>query len=165
MEVMMEKMEKMERGFEAMIKEIKGIFENQVEEMKMEIKEERERREGKRAREKDEWEREKKEQLGRIRRIEEEKDRAEREKRRRNIVIKGVDWNERSNEETVKEFIREKMKIGTEAERTHMIRVGDKNTIIVATMKSMEEKVRIMKEKSKLEKGVYIDDKDNGKLK
>ena len=115
-------------------------------------------RERERARETEEWEREKKDLLGRIRRIEEEKDRAEREKRRKNIVIKGVDWKEGNNEGTVKEFIREKMKIGAEIERTHMIRVGNKNTIIVATMKSMEEKIRIMKEKRKLEKGIYIDD-------
>nr|XP_033199853.1 LOW QUALITY PROTEIN: MAP7 domain-containing protein 2-like [Bombus vancouverensis nearcticus] len=154
MEVMIEKMGNMERGFEITIKEIKGIFEKQVEEMKREMKEERERRgERERVREKKEWETEKKELLGRIRRIEEEKDRAGREKRRRNIVIKGVDWNEGSNEETVKEFINEKMGIGAEVERTHMIRVGDKNTIVVATMKSTEEKIRIMKEKSKLEKG------------
>ena len=30
--------------------------------------------------------------------------------------------------------------------------------IIVATMKSMEEKIRVMKEERKLEKGIYIDD-------
>ena len=69
-----------------------------------------------------------------------------------------MDWNEGSNEETVKEFINEKMKIGAGVDKAHMIKVGGKNTIIVATMKSMEEKIRIMKEKSKLEKGVYIDD-------
>lgn len=39
-----------------------------------------------------------------------------------------------------------------------MIKVRCKNAIIVVTMKSMEEKRRIMKQKSKLEKGVYIDD-------
>ena len=89
MEVMMEKIEKMERGFEAMIKEIKGIFEKQVEEMKREIK-----RKGKEVKER-------------------ERER-EREKRRKDIVIKGIDWNEGSNEGTVKEFIREKMKIEAE---------------------------------------------------
>ena len=119
---------------------------------------------GKRKRGKTESQRErrmgkgKKEFLNRIKRIEEEQDKAERDKRRRNIVIKGVDWNEGSNEETVKEFIREKIRIGAEVERTHMIRVGDKNVIIVATMKSIEKKIRTMKEKSKLEKWVYIDD-------
>ena len=86
MEVMMEKIEKMGRGFEAMIKEIKGIFEKQVEEMKRKINEERKRskreRERERAREKEEWEREKKELLGRIRRME-KKDRAEGEKRKK----------------------------------------------------------------------------------
>ena len=82
----------------------------------------------------------------------------EKEKRRRIIVIKGADWNEGSNEETVKEFIKEKMKIEAEVERTHMIRVGDKNTIIVATIKSLEEKIRAMKKKSKLGKGLYRDD-------
>ena len=93
-----------------------------------------------------ESEREEEDLLGRIRRIEEE-DRAEREierEKRRNIVIKGIDWNEGSNEGTVKEFIREKMKVGAGVERTHMIRVEDKNTIIVATMKSMEEKVGVV---------------------
>ena len=73
-----------------------------------------------------ESEREEEELLGRIRRIEEE-DRAEREierEKRRNIVIKGIDWNEGSNEGTVKEFIREKMKVGAGVERKHMIRVG-----------------------------------------
>ncbi|XP_033318442.1 uncharacterized protein LOC117215999, partial [Bombus bifarius] len=52
------------------------------------------------------------------------------------------------------------MRIGAEVEKAHMIKVGGggKNTIIVATMKSMEEKIRIMKEKSKWEKGVYMDD-------
>ncbi|XP_043582928.1 golgin subfamily A member 6-like protein 22 [Bombus pyrosoma] len=127
MEIMTEKMGKMERRFEAMLKEIKGTFEKQVEEMKREMKEERERRKRERAREKEEWEREKKKLLGRIRRIEEEQDSAESEERRRNIVIKGVDWNKGSYKETVKEFIREKMRIGTEVERTYMIRVGNKN--------------------------------------
>ena len=50
-EVMMEKMEKMECGFEAMIKEIKRMFEKQVEEMKRKMKEERERSERERERE------------------------------------------------------------------------------------------------------------------
>ncbi|XP_024226045.1 uncharacterized protein LOC112213505 [Bombus impatiens] len=50
------------------------------------------------------------------------------------------------------------MKIGAEIERTHMIRMRDKNTIIVATMKSIEEKMRIIKEQSKLGKEVYTDD-------
>ena len=100
--------------------------------------------------------------LGRIRRIEEKKDRAERERerenRRKNVVIKGVDWNEGSNEGTVKEFIRGKKKVKAKIERTQMIRVGNKNTIIMAMMNSMEEKIRVMKEKRKLEKGIYIDD-------
>ena len=63
-----------------------------------------------------------------------------------------------SNEGKIKKFIREIMKTGAEIERTHMIRTGDKNTIIVATIKSMKEKVRVMKEKRKLEKEIYIDD-------
>lgn len=98
-----------------------------MEELKREMKEERERRERRERetdREKGEWEWEKKELLGRIRRIGEDQDRAEREERRRNIVIKGVDWNEGSNEETVKEFINEKMRIGAEVEKAHMIKVG-----------------------------------------
>ena len=82
----------------------------------------------------------------------------ERENRRKNVVIKGVDWNEGSNEGTVKEFIREKKKVKAKIERTQMIRVGNKNTIIMAMMNSMEEKIRVMKEKRKLEKGIYIDD-------
>jgi hypothetical protein len=40
------------------------------------------------------------------------------------MVIKGVDWKEGSNEETVKEFLSEKMRIGAEVERAHTIRVG-----------------------------------------
>ena len=63
-----------------------------------------------------------------------------------------------SNEGKIKKFIREIMKTGAEIERTHMIRTGDKNTIIVATIKSMKEKVRVMKETRKLEKEIYIDD-------
>lgn len=55
-------------------------------------------------------------------------------------------------EETVEEFVSEKMRIGAEVERTHKIRVGEKSTIIAATMKSMEEKIRIMKEKNKWER-------------
>ena len=77
------------------------------------------------------------------RRTEQREREREREKRR-NIVIKGIDWNEGSNEGPVKEFIREKMKVGAGVEITHMIRVEDKNTIIVATMKSMEEKVGVV---------------------
>nr|XP_033200685.1 LOW QUALITY PROTEIN: stress response protein NST1-like [Bombus vancouverensis nearcticus] len=158
MEAVVEEIEKMERGFEAMIEEIKYIYIGKAS-GGAEERNERERRERETDREKGEWEWEKKELLGRIRRIGEDQDRAERERRRRNIVIKGVDWNEGSNEETVKEFINEKMRIGAEVEKAHMIKVGGgKNTIIVATMKSMEEKIRIMKEKSKWEKGVYMDD-------
>ena len=35
-----------------------------------------------------------------------------------------MDWNEGSNEETVKEFINEKMKIGAGVDKAHMIKVG-----------------------------------------
>ncbi|XP_043587564.1 vicilin-like seed storage protein At2g18540 [Bombus pyrosoma] len=189
-EGMTERVEKMERGLEAMVKEIKGMFETQLEElmraMKEEIKremkeergrrerkmkEEREKRERERARkrerarereerdrEKEQWERERKELVNRIRRIEEEREREEREKRRNNIVIKGVDWKEGNKEEAVKEFVRDKMGIETEVEKAHTIRVGERTTIMVATMKSREEKIRIMKGKSRLVKGVYIDD-------
>ena len=66
--------------------------------------------------------------------------------------------SEGNSEETVKEFIREKLKIETEIERAQKIRRGGKVKIIVATMKSKEEKIRVMKEKRKLEKGIYIDD-------
>ncbi|XP_043586624.1 histone-lysine N-methyltransferase, H3 lysine-79 specific-like [Bombus pyrosoma] len=170
-----EKAEKMERGIEARVKEIIGVFEKQLEELaramkeeiKREIKEERERREKEmdeererreREREKEQWERGKKELVDRIRRLEEEREREEREKRRNNIVIKGVEWKEGDKEEAVKEFIRDKMGIETEVEKAHAIRVGDRKTIMVASMKSREEKIKIMKGKSKLAKGVYIDE-------
>jgi hypothetical protein len=162
-----EKEERKEKGLETILKEIKGTIEKQLEELRRELKEERGRNERERARERErkewererkEWERERKELANRISKIEEEKEREEREKRRRNIVNKGVDWKEGSNEETVKEFLSEKMRIGAEVERAHTIRVGDKDTIMVATIKSKEEKIRIMKEKNKLGKGTYIDD-------
>ena len=50
------------------------------------------------------------------------------------------------------------MKIETEIERAQKIRVGGKVKIIVATMKSKDQKIRVMKEKRKLEKGTCIDD-------
>ena len=50
MEVMREKIEKVERGLETMITETKGIFEKQVQKMKRAIKEKRERSERERAR-------------------------------------------------------------------------------------------------------------------
>ncbi|XP_043604856.1 histone-lysine N-methyltransferase, H3 lysine-79 specific-like [Bombus pyrosoma] len=188
-----EKAEKMERGIEARIKEIIGVFEKQLEELaramkeeiKREIKEEREKREREikeererrekemneererrererarereeREREKEQWERGKKELVDRIRRLEEEREREEREKRRNNIVIKGVEWKEGDKEEAVKEFIRDKMGIETEVEKAHAIRVGDRKTIMVASMKSREEKIKIMKGKSKYCNQNYI---------
>ena len=59
----------MERGFEAMILEIKGILEKQVEKLLRKIEEEKEKSERERAREKEEWEK-------LLRKIEEEKKKA-----------------------------------------------------------------------------------------
>lgn len=92
-----------------------------------------------------------------IRRFEEEQDRIERERRKRNIVIKGAEWGEESDNGTVTEFIKENMKLEVEVERTQKVRVVENNTIIIATLKSWEEKIRVMREKGKLVKGIYID--------
>ena len=56
MEIMRKKVEEMEKGFEAMISEIKGIFEKQVEKLLRKIEEEKEKSERERAGEKEEWE-------------------------------------------------------------------------------------------------------------
>lgn len=55
------------------------------------------------------------------------------------------------------EFIKENMKLEVEVERTQKVRVVENNTIIIATLKSWEEKIRVMREKGKLVKGIYID--------
>ncbi|XP_043586746.1 putative uncharacterized protein DDB_G0271982 [Bombus pyrosoma] len=143
-----------------MKEEIKREIKEEREKREREMKEERERREkemneererrererarerGEREREKEQWEREKKELVDRIRRLEEEREREEREKRRNNIVIKGVEWKEGDKEEAVKEFVRDKMGIETEVEKAHAIRVGDRKMIMVASMKSREEKIK-----------------------
>jgi flagellar biosynthesis GTPase FlhF len=108
-----------------------------------------------------EWERwrgEKKELESRIRGLEEERDRAERERRKRNVVIRGTDWGEESNEGAVEEFIKEKLKIEVGVEKTRKVKVGGKDKIMIAMLKSWEEKLKVMREKSKLGKGIYIDD-------
>jgi chromosome segregation ATPase len=70
---------------------------NEREAWKREKEAERERWE----REWERWRGEKKELESRIRGIEEERDMAERERRRRNVVIRGADWGEESNEGAV----------------------------------------------------------------
>lgn len=64
---------------------------------------------------------------------------------------------EESDNGTVTEFIKENMKLEVEVERTQKVRVVENNTIIIATLKSWEEKIRVMREKGKLVKGIYID--------
>jgi hypothetical protein len=49
------------------------------------------------------------------------------------------------------------LKIEVVVEKTRKVRVGEKDKIMIATLKSWEEKLKVMREKSKLGKGIYID--------
>ena len=155
MEIMREKVEEMEGGFEGMISEIKGIFEKQVEKLLKKIEEEKEKREREREsqRERRMGERKEKHDGNQKNRGGERESRERGKKKEHSNQRSGVD--RRSSEETVKEFMREKLKIETEIERAQKIRVGDKVKIIVATMKSEEEKIRVTKGRRKLENGEY----------
>lgn len=101
---------------------------------------------------------ERKELENRIRRFVEEQDRVERERRRRNTVLKGAEWGEECKKGAVTIFIKENKRIEVELEGTQKMRVGEKNTIIIATLKSWEEKMKVMREKGKMGQGIYIDD-------
>jgi hypothetical protein len=170
-----ERWRQMERAIE-MLREF-------MEEVRRDRKEDKERREKEREEERKRWEQEReiwkkaieaereiwvkeserwrgeKEELEkRIKGLEEERDRAERERRKRNVVIRGTDWGEEGNEGEVEEFLKEKLKIEVKVEKAKKIKVGEKDKIMIATLKTWEEKWKVMREKSKLEKGVYIDD-------
>jgi hypothetical protein len=50
------------------------------------------------------------------------------------------------------------LKIEVGVEKTRKVKVGGKDKLMIATLKTWEEKLKMMREKSKLGKGIYIDD-------
>jgi len=104
------------------------------------------------------WDEEKRDMQVRIERLERDQERKERERRKKNIVIKGINCEKLKMEEELESFIQEKLGVEVTIEKTHAIREEEGKKIIIATVEKWEMKRQIMMKKRELEKGIYIDD-------
>ncbi|XP_026674460.1 trichohyalin-like [Ceratina calcarata] len=160
--MMEEFMKRMEERLEKMIEEsTKQIIERMREEYKEEmIKWGEEMR-----KEREEWRAEKKELEGKIREQEERitklervEEKMEREKRKLNVIIKGTEWKERVGEKEVENFLAKELKVDVKVNKAIRIGRGKEKEMILAELRSWEEKREVMQRKKTLKTGIYIDD-------
>lgn len=83
----------------------------------------------------------------------------EKRERKNNIVIKGLQTEGTTVKHGVEAFLKNKLQLNVEINEAREINTGNNRKLIIVKMESWEEKIKIMKEKSKL-KGTnqYIED-------
>lgn len=123
------------------------------------------------AKREEEWNAEKREMQGQLDNMQKKMDllekkfeQDEREKRKKNITLKGDVLNclEEPLKDSVMKFCKENIGVDVEVENAYVIKQKNLNTrIIVAKMKTLDEKILVLKNKYKLRrlsKKIYIDD-------
>lgn len=138
------------------LKEIKDMMKTMMDEIRSNTDENRKLR--KEMREKEEkWETEKKELVGRIEQLESKWERLEKEKRRCNIVVKGVKFEEEVKEEAAKQFLWDKLGVDVEVNRVIDINKNGK-TVNILEMGNWNKKQKVMMNKNKLKGSkIYIE--------
>lgn len=141
--------------------ELKDMMRAIMDEMKASRKETAEMREEIRdlrsemKRREEKWEVEKKELVARVKKLEDTMERQEKRERKNNIIIKGVQFDNKSKEE-VRAFLKTNIGVESEADDIHDV-VNLKGGMIVK-FKNWNKKVEVMGRKQKLKGSrIYID--------
>lgn len=93
--------------------------------------------------------------------LEEKLEKIEKDQRKSNIIIKSEDFQHNIGKEQVKQFIEEKIGVPVEIEEVQVISNNKKHqTIVRAKINSFENKILIMKNKSKLKGTKYYIESD-----
>lgn len=153
------------KGKDMEVESLKAMFENMMEQMKLEMRRNTEEvklemnklRKEMQVRE-SQWENEKRELESRIRNLEDKVDREERLKRKNNIVVKKLKTSDGNEREKIEKFINEELKIKVNIAKAYKINRGKENEMIVAEVESWEQKQNIMRKKQMLKgKDIFID--------
>lgn len=141
--------------FKNIMKESEKRREESWNELMTEIKLMREKHEVERK----EWQKEKEELNERIERLEFDREKKEREEKRQNIVIKGANFENDNLVNSVKEFIKEKVKVEAKIKKAFNIRTKENKKVTVVQLESIEKKKEVMKNKKNIgPMKVFIDD-------
>lgn len=111
--------------------------------------------------ERDEWRKEKEDLQERVEKLEWEKERRDREEKRKNIIIRGYNFEEKELKGEVENFLTVKLNVETKvrsAQRLNTRRGGSGNKIILVKLEEWEDKRKIMEKKKELNRGIYIED-------
>ena len=101
------------------------------------------------------WNKEKEELNQRIYQLEQRLELQDRKRKENNIVVKGLQVKDNNPKETVKEFIKQELKIKCTVKNASIIKGGDKGQMIVAELENRNEKTLIMKNKNVLKVKIY----------
>ena len=104
------------------------------------------------------WQVEKKAILDKQKELEVRLDRLEREGKRKKVVISGLAKGTGSAKTAVNSLIKESLKLPTEVGDAFEIKLRSGQTKIIAQFKSMDDKLKVMREKKALPKNVFIND-------
>lgn len=143
--------EMMERMMNRMTDEIRANTEEIKEEIKNVRREMREKEE--------KWKAEKEELMKRIEKLEERQEKEEKDKRRNNIILKGINSQKGNERETVKNFLKEELKVEAEITQAYTVGNNEQGGIILAQIGTWQNKQQIMQNKSSLKgRNIYVED-------
>lgn len=145
---------------EGEMRENRNTYLNEIMTLRKEMEEERkirDTREEEFRKEREEWKEEKKEMNDRIKSLEMSNEKSDRERRKKNIVISGVTFNETNCKGESSEFLKEKLNIDVCVKRAHSIKTKNSSLTIIS-LESWEQKMEVMKKKKELERGIYVED-------
>lgn len=138
-----------------------SMFREEIGSLKEEMKEEIKEWEQRIRQEKEELRKEKEELQERIEKLEWEKERSDREEKRKNIIIRGYNFQEKELKCDIENLLTAKLKVETKdrsAQRLNTRREGRGSKIILVKLEKWEDKRKIMEKKKELNRGIYIED-------
>lgn len=139
------------------LQEIRQLMQGMAEELRKNTEENRKLRTEMRERE-EQWRNERNQLTERIENLEFKVERMEKEKKRGNVVIKGVTFEEQAKEEAAENFLKDKLNIEIKVKRVINIRNDNGPTTNILEIGDWDKKQEIMKNKHKLKGSqIYID--------
>lgn len=154
-------MEELKQIMISMSNELKNEIKNSCDQLKKtneeikSLREEMKRREEEWRKERELWSCEKKNLLDRVKKMEDKLERQEKNDKKNNIIIKGLDTEQRDIKEVTQEFVKKELNVEPKIREAYTV---GKRRLIVVKLEDFHTKLAIMKKKSKLgDKKVYIE--------
>lgn len=139
------------------MEEMKQMMKQMMEMIKTNTEENKSLREEMRRKE-EKWESEKLQLEKRIETLENRLEEQEKERRRCNIVIKGMTERQTYNQQEIKEWFKNNIKVDVEVKNVTKLNQPGKRSMLLVKLENFHEKQEIMKNKNKLkETDIYIE--------